>query len=93
MIESGGGWIAVALALGAVGSAWKKRESPDRNWVLVALGALVVALAVYHGTGERLDLTAYATEKTVQGDPGIGVYVLGVGGLLIAAAGLREFER
>lgn len=88
LIQGGSGWIVVALVLGALASAWSQREKLGRSPALMVTGGLIIAYAIYAGTGDRLDLTFGG--KMIAGTPGIGVYVVGAGGLAMLAAGWRE---
>ncbi len=90
LIQGGDGWLALAAAIAAAGSAWASRAKTGRNWTGVILGLLIVGFAIYLGTGERLELVNAAGERVAEGTPGLGLFVVGAGGLLIALGGWRE---
>jgi Protein of unknown function (DUF2510) len=95
LIQSGDGVFVIFLAVGAFAAAYATRDEPRRNWWVVVLGVITLALAVYSGTGERLDLTSASPlfdDRTVRGTAGVGIWAVGVGGALIAYAGWRERE-
>jgi Protein of unknown function (DUF2510) len=90
------GIIALVVALAAGARAAEARHENGVDWSLIILGALVVAGAVFGGTGKRTELVTTGSligGQSFQGSPGIGIYVLGAGGLLIAIAGLISVER
>lgn len=89
-----GGLVLLFAITGAV-AAYQARREPGRQPWLVLAGFLVIAAAIYYGTGDRLELhtvgTSFFSEsKSFQGSPGIGLYVTGVGGALLAIAGIVE---
>jgi hypothetical protein len=95
MVQSGPGIIVIALALGALAALYRKRVRRGITVPAIALGGLIIALAIYSGTGDRLELVSLGTEdvldiRTDTGSPGIGVYTVGLGGALLAIAGLRS---
>jgi hypothetical protein len=90
LIQRGGGWLALGGAIAAAASAWASRTSTGRNWTGIVLGLLIIGYAIYAGTGERLELFNAAGERVAEGTPGIGLFVVGAGGLLIAIGGWRD---
>jgi Protein of unknown function (DUF2510) len=95
LVQSGDGLIVIALAVGAFAAAYATRHEPRRNWWVVVLGIIIIGLAIYSGTGERLDLTSASPlfdDRTVRATAGVGIWAVGVGGALIAYAGYRERE-
>jgi hypothetical protein len=92
----GGGVIALAIAGAA--AAYRSRAESGVEKTLIIIAALIVGAAIYYGTGERLELQTTGPAligggETFQGSPGIGVYMLGVGGGLLGLAGLRAGRR
>lgn len=87
------GIIALVVALAAGARAAEARHENGVDWSLIILGALVIAGAVFGGTGKRTELVTtgpFIGGHSFQGSPGVGIYVLGAGGLLIAIAGLMS---
>jgi hypothetical protein len=85
------GIFALLAALAAGAKAVEARFDKGISFSLILLGALVIAGAVYGGTGERVDLVVTGPligGEHIQGSPGVGLYVLGVGGLLVSISGL-----
>ena len=92
LIQNSDGAITIALAVAAIIAAWVTRNSKRRGWLIVALGLAIVAFAVYFGTGDRMLLQSTLSDfgGTSMADPGIGIWATGVGGAIIALAGLRR---
>jgi hypothetical protein len=94
LLQSGGGWIFLGLAALialAVSAAIRNRR---RTYAVLILAVLGIAVAIFYGTGDRLELSSLnpaagavldGTEKT---SPGIGLYASGAGGGLAALGGL-----
>lgn len=88
LIQSGDGWIFLGLVLGNVGSVYRAYKRRRRTWAPLVLGVVAIVVAIYDGTGGRLKLCSLTiTTACQQASPGIGIYVVGVGGLLVAAGG------
>lgn len=108
LIHSGNGWLFIAFAvLIAIGVYRIRRNLEQHRSAAAVLFVAVIAtgLAVYDGTGKRFDpknvivvVRGPSTEKEIAegGDPGIGIYGAGVGGLLALIGGVwimgRGFE-
>lgn len=99
LIQSGDGLIVIGLAVAGALVAYVRRERPGKQLLLVVLGAALIALAIYDGTGERLHLVGANTDDLdlmsaldakvgTQGEPGVGIWAVGVGGGLLALGGL-----
>lgn len=86
------GVLVLLLAAGGALAAIQDQYEGERNpWLLLA-GLLIVGAAIYYGTGDRLDLvtsspTGFLAGKEFTGSPGVGLYLMGAGGLLMALAG------
>jgi ribosomal protein L32 len=104
LIQTGDGWWFIALAVGiaaAVYRAWRKGE---KSWSVIVLAVLATAFALYLGVDEAtrtlypLDEsgTADASAEGTVAAAGIGIYVVGVGGVLALLGGFqmqRDVER
>lgn len=92
LIQSGTGWILVVFAVAVALECYRVRDRDERTrWVLVA-GVLLIAYTIYAGTGSRLDLTFTTSNPlsptvTRHASPGIGVYMAGIGGAIVALGG------
>ncbi len=95
LIQEGIGWLFIALAaLGAVGLI-QAQQRRRRTWMPFIAGVLGVAASIYAGTAKSVlelcpvnsnaaNLLNIGCEKA---SPGLGIYVVGVGCLLMAIAG------
>lgn len=91
LIQNGDGVLPLILAAAALAMSFAMRKATSRNVLVVLLGIAIVGFAVYNGTGERLLLESIGPlgdGSTVEGDPGIGLWALGIAGAIIAASGL-----
>jgi hypothetical protein len=100
LIQHGEGWLVVGLALAAAGISYRilvGEGSPI--WLMVAGGA-ALGLSVVFGTSDSLlTLTSTAPEELgvleelesiaepERASPGIGIYAVGLGGLLVLIGG------
>lgn len=82
----------IITALIGFGALYTKRDTGEQSLGAVIAGIVLVALAFYAGTGDRLELTSLApgVNATEQASPGTGIWAVGVGGLLLALAGWRS---
>jgi hypothetical protein len=95
LIANGDGWFVLALAAGSAAGAYAAYRSKNRNVAPLILGVVLIGLAIYDGSGARLDLHATAPASsilhfngTVKASPGVGVYMVGVGGAAVLLGGL-----
>jgi hypothetical protein len=96
LIQSGDGWIFIGLAIAIAGASYAALRRQRRAFAVLVLGLAAVALAIYEGTGDRLELrslnpgarSVLNLPNAEQGSPGIGIYMVGAGGALAALAGL-----
>jgi hypothetical protein len=100
LIQHTEGKILIVLLLVSLLAAYRRVKGPDRSWPIAALGLIVLGMAVLLGASPPELGSAASTEGlgavealTVmsyrsQASPGIGVYAVGVGGLLLAGGGV-----
>jgi hypothetical protein len=95
--EALAGIFTLLLAAAAASAAYRTRNDPAHYTTLVILGGLLITAAIYSGTGDRLALEttgpASFGDHALKATPGIGIWVIGIGGVLIAAAGLVRGDR
>lgn len=98
LIQSGDGWLFLGLAAGVVASTYRTYQSGEAGWTVVVLGGIAIAAAIYSGTNEEA-LTLYpldeqgnadGSQSGVLANPGVGIYVAGVGGALTAFGGWHQ---
>lgn len=91
--QGGEGILVIALALAGAGAAYRDRNSGKIALAGLLAGGILIAIAVYAGTGSRLDLVttgALIGGQELQGSAGVGIWAVGIGGALIGLAGLRS---
>jgi hypothetical protein len=84
LMQSGDGLIFVLFAVGGVTAVYRNAQKARRSAAAIFLGLLIVVLAytdghnpqIVNGLGEQVDASV-----------GVGVWAVGVGGLLITLAG------
>jgi hypothetical protein len=87
------GVIVIALALAGAGAAYRDRDTGKVAVSGLLAGGILIAIAIYAGTGSRLDLEttgAFIGGQEIQGSAGVGIWAVGIGGALIVLAGLRS---
>lgn len=88
LIQSGDGWILIALAVGIAAAVWRVLVQQRKMRTVAILGLIAIAVAVYDGTGDRVRLASLADpSQTEKASPGIGIYAAGLGGALAAIGG------
>jgi hypothetical protein len=100
LIQSGDGWIFIGLATLIAVSVYAAMRNQRRTYAVLILALLGIALAVFNGTGDHLELSslnpaaAAALDGTEKASPGAGLYaaaagsgLAALGGLLLAGAG------
>jgi hypothetical protein len=93
LIQQGIGWLFIGLAIGVAGTCYRIYAGRQPNWGLVVMGVIAIAAAIYVGTDKDLRTLQSANPSSILGqqtevaDPGVGVYVAGVGGLLVLVGG------
>jgi hypothetical protein len=96
LIQSGEGWAFIGLAVGIAAAAYAAYSRSRRGWAVTVLGGIVIALAIYNGTGDRLKLESlypgaratFGLSTTEQASPGTGIYMVGAGGAIALFGGL-----
>jgi hypothetical protein len=95
LLQSGYGWATLVVVAISAASLFRIYQRGQRAWWPGVGGALVVVQAFVIGTSEdTMTLCAQSETGTVLdqscqvADPGLGVYAAGVGGALLALAGL-----
>jgi hypothetical protein len=102
MIQSGDGWIVlVALAFAGFAS-YRIYQAGGTQTVALIAGIVIVGVAIYDGTGDRTTLHSVAPSNqftrsvgipdTENASPGVGIYVTGIGGALMALGGLKRVD-
>jgi len=96
LIQSGDGWIFIGLAVGVAGACYAALRRQRRTYSVLILGLIAVGVAIYEGTGDRLELhslspgarSTFGLSTTEKASPGTGIYMAGAGGALAAFGGL-----
>jgi hypothetical protein len=100
LIHSGNGWLFIAFAVLIATCVYRIHRNAERYRSAAAVllvAVIAIGLAIYDGTGKRFEpknvlvvVTGPITEKeiTEKGDPGIGIYGAGVGGLSALVGGV-----
>lgn len=96
LIQSGDGWIVLGLALGAVFALYSAYQGRGNGTIVpIVCGLGLIGLAIYEGTGSRTELQStgpfarsLGLSATSSGSPGVGLYVVGIGGALLVIGGL-----
>lgn len=95
LIQSGSGWITlVAIAWAAFDLARATQGHPLNPWSLMLGGLVVIGFVVYTTQSDELMTLCPVTATTTsevgcqRADPGLGIYATGLGGGLLALAGL-----
>lgn len=97
LIQNGGGWYFIALAVLAAGTAYHAYRNQRRSFGAVLFGAIGIGTAFYYGTSHsQRELCSVSSVTFAQrcslGTPGIGIYAAGVGGLLVMIGGWQIFK-
>jgi uncharacterized membrane protein len=91
LIQSGdGGWLLIVLAVITAASVYRAFQQRTKTAAPLVLGLIIIGIAIYNGTGDRLDLTGtnlLGNSLSETATPGVGIYAAGVGGLLTALGG------
>jgi uncharacterized protein UPF0547 len=92
LILSGDGWVVIGLAVIAAAATYRTYQQQSKTWSVLVLGVLGIAVAVFNGTGERLELVSVSDSSLFDSiretaSPGVGIYAAGAGSLLVAYGG------
>jgi MFS family permease len=101
LIQSGNGWLFIAFAVLIATSVYRIHRNAERSRSAAAVllvAVIATGLAIYDGTGQRFEpqdvivvVNEPLTKRTIaeiKGDPGMGIYGAGVGGLLALIGGV-----
>ena len=95
LIQSGGGWWFVGLAVATAASGWLAYQRQVRSVGPMISGLIAIGVALFYGL-DKDSLTLCPTDSSVaealgvrceKASPGIGIYVAGVGGVLAVVGG------
>jgi hypothetical protein len=91
LIQSGTGYLVAGCAVGIAGAVYRVYNERKTTWAVFILGAVILAAAIYAGTGSRTELHSVVSlggrSLTVNGSPGVGLYAAGAAGVLALFAG------
>ena len=88
LIQSGDGWLFIVLGLAGLASAYHAYRSRRRTWWPLVDGLLTVGLAFADGRPSNLHYCSVLVKtQCTSGSPGIGLYLVGIGGGLMALGG------
>jgi hypothetical protein len=100
LIQSGGGWWFIGIAVILAGSAWFSYQHHAAGAGPMVLGLIAIGIAVYYGTSKS-SLTLCPVNQSAanalgigctKASPGVGIYAAGVGGLLAAIGGWQMWR-
>jgi hypothetical protein len=89
LISSGDGLIVIVLALGGGGAAIRDASKSRLSWSLVVIGVVLAGLGVLEAQPDQLKVVNGLGQE-VETTAGPGVWAVGIGGGLIALAGLAR---
>jgi hypothetical protein len=89
LIASGDGWIAIGGAVGAAIAIYAAYNNQRRTFGPLVFGVILAGLAIFEGTGDRVQLHSVtgAFSGTINAKPDVGVYMVGAGGAVLILAG------
>lgn len=100
LIQHGEGWLVVGLALAAAGISYRILVGEGSAiWLMIVGGAALVLAVLFGNSDSLLTLTSTAQEEfglleelesiaePEKASPGIGIYAVGLGGLLVLIGG------
>ena len=90
LIQNGAGWAFVIFAVIGAIRVYGAYRARTKTWAPIVTGLLAIGFAVYFGSngGDSLQLCSVATGTNCQiANPGTGVYLAGIGGLLMVVGG------
>lgn len=91
LIQGGDGWIIIGCAVGIIGAVYRTYSRHTTTWAVFLLGAIILGVAIYEGTGNRVklqgtSLLGQALEATAS--LAVGIYAAGAAGVMAMFAGL-----
>jgi hypothetical protein len=92
LISSSDGLIVIVLALVAAAAAVRDAAKQRLSWSLVLLGLVVIGIAFYEGGSEQIKIVNGLGQE-VESSAGPAVWVLGISGALMVAAGFARWRR
>jgi peptidoglycan/LPS O-acetylase OafA/YrhL len=90
LIQKGTGFFVVGVCLALLGTAYRVYQSRTKSWAVSWAGVILIAAAVFAGTGKRVELEGtniIGETITEKASPGIGIYAVGVAGAIALFAG------
>jgi hypothetical protein len=89
LISTGDGLIVIVLALGGGGAAIRDASKSSLSWSLIVIGVVLAGLGVLEAQPDQLKVVNGLGQE-VEATAGPGVWAVGIGGGLIALAGLAR---
>jgi hypothetical protein len=93
LIQNGDGWVFLGCAAAAVVDVYRAWKGSKRTFGPVITGGIALAFAIYLGTSSSaLKLCSLDTSFSSlceKANPGIGIYLAGLGGALMVVGGLH----
>jgi Protein of unknown function (DUF2510) len=89
LISTGDGLIVIVLALGGGAAAVRDATKPSISWPLIVIGVVLAGFGYLEAQPEQLKLVNGLGQE-VEATAGPGVWAVGIGGGLIALAGLMR---
>lgn len=85
-----GNWWFIGLPVLAVAAAYRVYQERQPSYSVLVIGLVGVVIAVYYGTGDRVELVNPINDKPTgeAASSGLGIYAGGIGGALVAYGGL-----
>lgn len=89
LIQSGDGWAFLVLGIGSLAALYRAYRGQTRTWWPLIAGLLAIGLAIVEGQPSNLKYcSTVLTTACTTASPGIGLYLAGVGGGLLALGGV-----
>lgn len=89
LISTGDGLIVIVLALGGGGAAVRDASKPSLSWSLIVIGVMLAGLGALEAQPDQLKVVNGLGQE-VEATAGPGVWAVGIGGGLIALAGVAR---
>lgn len=94
VLQSGTGWVSLAVAVIALISIVRAFYFPRRTWAPCIFGLIALVYAVYNGTNRGVRTLCPSTARSMSApscqlaQPGLGVYAMAIGAIALLTAGL-----